>query len=858
MGHGRLRWGLVAGAVLVASVGLPAPVSADPGTVPVIIAPEPPGPVSVSGDVEITVSSSPPANSVQFYLDDDAYGPQVALSGSTASAQWPTWSRPNGDYTWTAVDCDEISCNTIPSAPLLLTVANAPPTITAPTDGATVAGEVTVTATTAAPLVQFYLDSVEFGEPVAGNGVSASVQWPTWSLPDGAHSWTAADCDINGCNLSQSTAVDMTIDNTAPTITAPADTSTVSGDVTVSVTTAAPSVQFYVDTVPLLGTPMPVSLGSASTVWSTSALADGAHTVAVAECDGNGCNATQSSVTVTTVNTGPTITPDGETVTGVVNIDAATVASQVQFSLDGNEVDGPVAVTAGKASITWTTWGLANGSHSWTAAAVCDNPGCTPPESTVSVTLDNTAPAITSPANGAVTGSTISIVATSSGGGLAFFLDGEQVGFDATAPYSFTVSTPLNQGSHIVSVKQCDTAGTACSGPSSTTTSFTVGKLSPSITSVAPNPFSPGTGSPKDRTSFRVRLPEAQQLTWRVKNQNGETVDGPHWRGLQAAGTHTYQWNGRNNAGRVVPDGIYALVVNTATGSGTTLLEGAHSATVRVDHTRTSFAAVTGVNSTVYPVRDGYLDAFRPRVRVSEGGRLWMVISTPRGKRLRKIARSHATKGTLRPGWNGRDAKNHLVPAGRYSFQFFAEDRAGNRSSSRRFPVRVSHRRTLQKTIAVHRRGDVGRVGATNARCTQYSFGFSSFEHGLWLDNFCDRGFDNAVIYADYSFAVPGAVHYDGIRVRTVGATYAPGPISVQVYNFTDSKWEGAGGTTLRTKSKVITSTFRRVSGAHRVSLRHRVRIRILVPNFRRQEDYDIARAGIVVSYRVLRSRPRR
>jgi hypothetical protein len=48
------------------------------------------------------------------------------------------------------------------------------------------------------------------------------------------------------------------------------------------------------------------------------------------------------------------------------------------------------------------------------------------------------------------------------------------------------------------------------------------------------------------------------------------------------------------------------------------------------------------------------------------------------------------------------------------------------------------------------------------------------------------------------------------------------------------------------------------VSGAHRVSLRHRVRIRILVPNFRRQEDYDIARAGIVVSYRVLRSQPGR
>ncbi len=731
------------------------------------IDPEAPGPVSVSGDVNIVVSSAAPA--VQFYLDDVEYGPKVAVDAGTASAQWPTWSQPNGDHTWTAADCDTIDpgsdCNPEPSSPLVLTIANAPPTIAAPTDGADVAGDVTVTATTAAPLVQFSLDSVAFGAPVAGNGVSASVQWPTWSLPDGAHSWTAADCDDNGCNEVGSTPVGVTIDNTPPTFSTPTNGASVAGNVPVTVATAAPS---------------------------------------------------------------------------------------VQFALGGVAFGSPVTASGGSASTQWPTFGLANGSYEWTAAA-CDDLGCNAELSTIDVTLSNAAPAITSPVNGDVAPSTIAIQATSPGGGIAFFVDGVQVAFDAAAPYSFTPSTPLSLGSHTASVKQCDTTGAVCNGPSSPTTTFTVGKLSPSITSVTPTPFSPGTSSTRSRTSFRVHLPEAQRLTFLVRNDRGQTVDGPHSQGLESTGNHTYQWDGRNNVGKVVRDGTYTIVVDTATGTGATLLEGAARATVRVDHTGTSFHAVTGAKATVYPVRDGYRDKFRPTVRVDEGGRLRMVIFAPNGSRVRGFSKSHARPGTFQFGWNGRNAKNQLVSTGKYHFRFLAEDRAGNLSVSKRYLVRISHRRTVRKSIRIVRPGDVGRVGTTNARCTQYSFGFSKFAHGMWLDNFCDRGFDDAVIYADYSLVVPGAVQYDGIRVRTAGATYSPGPISVQVYNFTDSKWEAAGRTTLRTKSRVINSKFRRVSGVHRVSLRHRVRIRVVVPNHRRQEDYDIALAGAEITYRVLK-----
>src|SRR5262249_12429728 len=157
------------------------------------------------------------------------------------------WSLPDDLHTWTAADCDGVGCNATQSSPLALTIANTPPTITAPPDGATVSGDVTVTATTAAPLVQFYLDGNADGTPVAPRAGSASTQWPTWSLADDAHLWSAAECDNLGCNPSQFTAISVTISNPPPTFTTPLDGANVSGIVPISVTSAAPTVQFTLD-----------------------------------------------------------------------------------------------------------------------------------------------------------------------------------------------------------------------------------------------------------------------------------------------------------------------------------------------------------------------------------------------------------------------------------------------------------------------------------------------------------------------------------------------------------------------------------------------------------------------------------
>src|SRR5205814_2179883 len=173
---------------------------------------------------------------------------------------------------------------------------------------------------------------------------------------------------------------------------------------------------------------------------------------------------------------------------------------------------------------------------------------------------------------------------------------------------------------------------------------FTVSKLSPRITTVAPNPFSPGADGNFDRTSFRVHLPGAEHLSFRVVNGNGQTIQGPHSpSGTLSAGDHVFTWDGRNNAGKFAGDGVYTIVVNTTSTTGGVTLEGTATANVTVDRTAPVFSGITGNDTTTYPVVDGFLDAFHPSVHVNEGGSLRLEITTTTGARVRVIAQPHAS-----------------------------------------------------------------------------------------------------------------------------------------------------------------------------------------------------------------------
>jgi flagellar hook assembly protein FlgD len=553
--------------------------------------------------------------------------------------------------------------------------------------------------------------------------------------------------------------------------------------------------------------------------------------------------------------TTPTITAptSGAQVAGNVAITASSTAPSVQFSLDATPIGSPVTVASGTASTSWATWGLANGSsHTWTAAD-CNGSGCNATQSTgVTVTVNNATPVLTAPTNGAIADRTITLTATAPGGGIRFSVDGSVVGFDGTAPYAFVVAGPLGEGTHTAAAQACDATGSTCAGPS-TSASFTVQALHPKVSSVSPNPFSPNNDGRRDTATFRISLQGYQNVQYEIQNANGQTVEGPHFRGVLSPGTRTFHWTGKNNARRAVVNGTYFVVVTTSAKRGGATLHGLAKASVRVDRVGPRFSAAVGNGATIYPARDGYLDDFHPRVTVNEGGGLWLEIYSASGAKVREIARSHGGKGTFTFTWSGRDARGVAVPSGTYRYFFKAQDGAGNQTVGRSNHVRLRPERLVNKAVTRQLNGDQGTIQSSDWSCTSYSYSLSGFTHGVWFDNVCDPYYGFEAISANFTFSVPGAVRYNRLNVQSYGtpSLHAPEPIPVIVYNYAKGDWDGVGAVNICCNDVPHWTNYGTVSAQGKVGGGH-VTVGFGVPNAVYLEDYDLGAMAITISYSVL------
>jgi flagellar hook assembly protein FlgD len=557
--------------------------------------------------------------------------------------------------------------------------------------------------------------------------------------------------------------------------------------------------------------------------------------------------------------TTPTITSpvDGANVSGDVSITATSTEAQVQFYEDGVAFGTPVATSGGIATTTWPTWGLANGVPTAWTAADCNDIGCNPTQSTaVSVTVLNDAPAVTSPLDGSISGPSPTITATSPGGALQFTLDGTPIGVVLTSPYTEAVAGPLADGMHTVVVRECDVTGTFCSGGPTAQSTFTVVTLHPAITSVAPNPFSPKVDGRNDTTSFRVHLLDAETVTWSVKNALDQIVNGPHNAGLLGAGDHVFKWSGHNNALQTVGDGVYTIAVATSAPDGDVTVHGSTSAHVRVDDTASVVHIVNGNGATFYPVIDGYLDLFGPKVSDNEGGTLWLQIFTTTNTLVAQITKPHPTSGTFQMSWNGRNRSNNLVAAGTYRFRFLSQDVAGNRSATGFGTVYVSLRRLVLKTVTLTKPGN-GRVvvGTTETACTGYSTQ-SNFTNGLAIGNWCDENVvGGQLVVAEYVFALPGAIHYNSIRLQSRGMTSsAPQLVGGLIFNFPAQDFDVVGTSTLGSNYVAQTSIYGSSGPAGRVNASRQIKVGVAVPDGpgATVRDYDIGTVSVVVSYSVL------
>jgi hypothetical protein len=279
--------------------------------------------------------------------------------------------------------------------------------LTAPANGAAVAGTLTVTANAADNVavagVQFKLDGANLGTEDTSAPYSRS--WTTTNSQNGAHTLTAVARDAAG-NTTTAAAVTVTVSNddtTAPTVslTAPSSGATVAGTLTVS---ASASDNVGVAGVTFMRGGVAIAPEDTASPFSvavqTSYTQNGSWTLTAVARDAAGNTTVSSSRTITVANPVPdAIAPlvaltspvAGSTVGGNVSL-AATASDNlgvtgVRFRVNGTTVGSED--TSAPYGVTWNTLGAPNGSYTVTATAR-DAAGNTS-TSTAAVTVSNIA-----------------------------------------------------------------------------------------------------------------------------------------------------------------------------------------------------------------------------------------------------------------------------------------------------------------------------------------------------------------------------------------------------------------------------------------------------------------------------------
>ena len=231
--------------------------------------------------------------------------------------------------------------------------------------------------------------------------------------------------------------------------------------------------------------------------------------------------------------TTPTITSpvDGSTSSGVATVSATSSAPKVRLGI--GDLTKVVTTSGGAATATFATYGL-NGPQTASAADCSAISQCSETAATVTTTVSNAAPTITSPAEGSTqTGDQIRVSAEApDGAAVRFRVDGTSLSATTTAPY--TASLPLEtlaNGTHTVSAVLCRADAARCDTGNPVRVGITVQRLHPSITGLSTAQLSPNGDGRNDATTVRYRLEARQTVTFRVRDGAGRIGCPPRSRG---------------------------------------------------------------------------------------------------------------------------------------------------------------------------------------------------------------------------------------------------------------------------------------------------------------------------------------
>lgn len=183
------------------------------------------------------------------------------------------------------------------------------------------------------------------------------------------------------------------------------------------------------------------------------------------------------------------------------------------------------------------------------------------------------------------------------------------------------------------------------------------------------------------RIGFRLRREEDLRLD--IADAEGTVIRHGIGSGLFGQARHRFAWDGRDDAGRIVPDGTYGVEL-TLKDEGRTI---EFPNEVRVDSTPPTIQDVKPRHAVFSPDGDGHADRVDLRYRFSEPA---VAILYLNGKR---VGRSHSRQRSGTISWYGRGRRS-----GEYRLALAAQDLAGNLGpSTREFTVHIRYLQLLQR-----------------------------------------------------------------------------------------------------------------------------------------------------------------
>ena len=181
--------------------------------------------------------------------------------------------------------------------------------------------------------------------------------------------------------------------------------------------------------------------------------------------------------------------------------------------------------------------------------------------------------------------------------------------------------------------------------------------------------FSPVCACPKDTARIAFKLRKADRLDIAIVD-GGEVVRTIERGKRYPKGPVVIRWDGRDDAGRILPEGNYRPRIHVRGEHQTITLPNP----IRIDVTPPVLQDVTVRPRVISPDGDRRGDKLTVHYRLSEDGRGVLFVN---GKR-RALTRFPRTEETI--VWNGK-VRGRPVRQGVYPIQLLAFDQAGNRSA---------------------------------------------------------------------------------------------------------------------------------------------------------------------------------